>query len=242
MSSPKRVLALALFSAVLTFLPTADIAQAAERRFASEIRAFVDADRAQPPQRGGILFVGSSIFRLWTNVTEHMAPLPVRNRAFGGSRTGDQLDHFEQVVTPCAPKVIVYYCGSNDLKVGDEPEAIFKRFKAFSERVRREFPQTRLIFVSATRSPDRVAKWNLVDRYNALARGYCAGAPQHAFVDINPVLFDREGRPRRELYLKDELHFHPPAYEEFAAVIKPTLTRVWSETLPAATNSTASPR
>ena len=235
----RQTVALGFASVVFAFLPCFSPARAAEsplsvavpaeRRFEAEIRALVESDRTKPPQRGGIVFVGSSIFRLWTKVSEHMAPLPVANRAFGGSRTGDQLDRFEQVVTPCAPKMVVYYCGSNDLKADEQPEAIFHRFKGFSERLRREFPETRLVFVSATRSPDRIARWDRVDRYNALVLGYCAAAPHHTFVDINPVLFDREGNPRRELYLDDELHFRAPAYDEFATVIKPVLTQVWNE-------------
>jgi lysophospholipase L1-like esterase len=197
--------------------------------FAQDFRAFAEADRATPPVPGGILFVGSSIFRQWTNVAEMMAPLPVLNRAFGGSRTGDQLTRFEEVVAPYAPKIIVYYCGSNDLKTGDLPDAIFERFKAFSERVRRELPKTRIVFVSSTRSPDRVAIWNLVDRYNTLVRDYCAATPRHTFIDINPLLLDRQGNPRLELYQGDKLHFRPPAYGEFAAIIKPVLLRLWQE-------------
>jgi lysophospholipase L1-like esterase len=158
-----------------------------------------------------------------------MAPLPVLNRAFGGSRTGEQLARFDQVVMPYAPKVIVYYCGSNDLnaKPADAPEAIFARFRAFSERVRAALPATRLIYVTATRSPDRIARWEQVDHYNALVRAYCGATPHHTFVDINPALVDGEGRPRLELYQADKLHFHPPAYVAFAAIIKPVLTRVW---------------
>ena len=197
--------------------------------FEQDIRAFAKADLARPPVSGGILFVGSSIFRLWTNAAEMMAPMPVLNRAFGGSRTADQLARFEQVVTPYAPKVIVYYCGSNDIKAGEKPDPMFERFKAFSERVRRQLPKARVVFVSATRSPDRVSLWDRVDRYNTLARDYCSATPRHTFIDINPALFDREGNPRLELYLADKLHFHPPAYVEFASIIKPVLTQVWAE-------------
>jgi hypothetical protein len=73
------------------------------------MRAFAEADRTHAPVRGGILFVSSSIFRQWTNLAAMMAPLPVLNRAFGGSRTGEQLERFEHVVPPYAPKAIVYY-------------------------------------------------------------------------------------------------------------------------------------
>ncbi len=206
--------------------------EAAKRwaQYDSSFKEFADQDRAKPPVKGGILFVGSSIFRKWTNVAEMMAPLPVLNRAFGGSRTGDQLARFEQVITPYAPKVIVYYCGSNDLKAGPTPEdpaAIFGRFREFSQRVRTQLPATRIIFVSSTRSPDRVPRWEQVDHYNALVRAYCAATPGHSFVDVNPQLVDASGHPRLELYVADKLHFQPHAYEGFKTVVRPVLEREW---------------
>ena len=232
-----RLLLLLTLSATLAFAATppaksADPADQAAKRWAQyepSFEAFAAADRATPPVKGGILFVGSSIFRQWTNVAEMMAPLPVLNRAFGGSRTADQVARFNQVVPPYAPKVIVYYCGSNDLKAGELPDAIFGRFREFSQRVRAVLPATRVLFVSATRSPDREDKWDRVDRYNQLVRDYCAATPGHVFIDVNPALVDSTGRPRLDLYRDDKLHFHPPAYVEFTAVIKPVLTRVWSE-------------
>jgi lysophospholipase L1-like esterase len=237
--TPRRRSILALLCLGIA-LPSASRAQnpptedAAQRwaRFEPEFQAFAAADRAKATAPGGILFVGSSIFRQWANVAEMMAPLPVLNRAFGGSRTGDLLARFDQLVPPYAPKVIVYYCGSNDLKafeVTEDPAQIFARFRTFSERVRAARPSTRIIFVSSTRSPDRVARWSQVDHYNALVRAYSAATPGHTFIDINPALVDADGRPRLELYKDDKLHFHPPAYVLFAQIIKPVLERVWRE-------------
>jgi lysophospholipase L1-like esterase len=200
-------------------------------QYEPSFKEFAELDRAKPPVKGGILFVGSSIFRKWTDVADMMAPLPVLNRAFGGSRTGDQLARFDQVVRPYAPKVIVYYCGSNDLKANpaDTPEVIFGRFREFSQRVHTALPATRIIYVSATRSPDRVARWEQVDHYNALVRAYCAATPGHTFIEVNPALVDANGHPRLDLYLDDKLHFHPPAYVAFTAIIKPVLEQVWRE-------------
>ncbi len=229
----KTFRALVLFVALLGLCSARAADDAAKRweQYEPSFKAFAEADLSQPPKPGGILFVGSSIFRQWTTVAEQMAPLPVLNRAFGGSRTGDQLARFDQLMPRYAPKVIVYYCGSNDLnaKPADAPEKIFARFRDFSERVRAKFPATRLIYVSSTRSPDRVERWEQVDHYNALARAYCAATPGRTFVDINPALVDAAGHPRLDLYKTDKLHFHPPAYEAFSAIIKPVLTRVWTE-------------
>ncbi len=227
----KNLRASLLFLFLPGIAPAADDAAKRWAQYEPSFKAFAEADRAQPPVKGGILFVGSSIFRQWTNVAEMMAPLPVLNRAFGGSRTGDQLARFDQVILPYAPKVIVYYCGSNDLKAtpADASDVIFGRFREFSERVRAALPGTRLIYVTATRSPDRVERWEQVDHYNALARAYCAATPQRTFIDINPALVDAHGHPRLDLYRVDKLHFHPPAYEAFTAIIKPVLERVWRE-------------
>ncbi len=206
--------------------------EAAKRweQYEPSFRTFAEQDAARPFAPGGILLVGSSIFRQWTTAEEQLAPLPVRNRAFGGSRTGDQLARFEQLIPRYAPRIVVYYCGSNDLKAkdADAPDVIFSRFREFSERVRARFPETHLVYVTATRSPDRVPLWEQVDHYNALARAYCAATPRRHFIDLNPVLVDAQGHPQLELYQKDKLHFHPPAYAEFTRVIRPVLERLWA--------------
>jgi lysophospholipase L1-like esterase len=209
-----------------------DAAAARWAQYEPSFKAFAEADVKAPFAAGGILFVGSSIFRQWTNVAEQMAPLPVLNRAFGGSRTGDQVARFAQLVPRYRPRGVVYYCGSNDLKAGDvveDPAAIFARFREFAEKTREFDPAIRLVYVASFRSPDRVARWEQVDHYNALVRAYCAADPRRTFVDLNPVIVDGAGHPRLELYRDDKLHYQPPAYDRFAAKLRPVLEQVWAE-------------
>ena len=198
-------------------------------RFEAAIQAFLAADRVQPPPKRAILFVGSSVFRQWSNLAEQMAPLPVFNRAFGGSRTGDLLDRLPQVVLPYEPRIVVYYCGSNDIKGGEPPEAVFERFEEFSERLRTALPESRLFYVSINRAPEKRDRWDRVDRANQLAREYCTATPLRAYVDVNPALFDAAGEPRLELFQKDGLHLQPAAYDGFAAILKPVLEAAWAE-------------
>jgi lysophospholipase L1-like esterase len=216
-----------IFTLCLEAAPNGDAQR--RQRFQPEFDSFAAKDKVTSFAPGGILFVGSSIFRQWTDVAEMMAPLPVLNRAFGGSRTDDQLVRFDEVVTPYSPRLIVYYCGSNDLKAGDEPAEIFARFSQFADRALASRPDLRLVFVSSTRSPDREDKWPRVDCYNALVREYCQARPRCRFVDVNPLLLDATGRPRRELYRDDLLHLQAPAYVEFCRILKPELQRLWLE-------------
>jgi lysophospholipase L1-like esterase len=182
---------------------------------------------AAPPGRGGIVFVGSSIFHRWTNLQTQMAPLPVLNRALDGLQTADVLRSLDSDVLRSRPKVIVYYCGSNDVDGGEPADAIFDRIRQFVVRVAAALPGTRIVFVSINRAPEKRDRWDVVDAVNHLVEAYAATTKQVQYVDVNPVLFNRDGTPRIELYLSDQLHFRPAAYEEFARILKPVLTRAY---------------
>ena len=199
-----------------------------EMRFADQIKLMLDEDRAAPPPQHAILLIGSSIFRQWTNVKEHMAPLPVFNRAFGGSRTWEVLHYMDQIVLPYRPRIIVYYTGSNDVTAGQSAQAIVERTMDFMARAHTALPATRIYYVAINRSPDKRDKWDVVDAVNAQMKTAAASTPYLDYIDLNPVLFEH-GEPRMELYRPDGLHFHPPAYDEFTGIIKPVLAQAWRE-------------
>jgi len=200
-----------------------------EVRFADQIAAFLDADKKAPPPQQAILFIGSSIFRQWTNVEEQMAPLPVFNRAFGGSRTWEVLHYMDQIVLPYHPRIIVYYTGSNDVNAGEPAAAITGRIKEFIARVHTALPGTRVYFVAINKSPDKRARWDVVEAANAEMKAMAATTPYVKFIDMNPAIFDSKGEPRMDLYREDGLHFYPPAYVEFTKIVKPVLTAAWRE-------------
>lgn len=202
--------------------------QADPKRFAASIDAFHKQDQVEPPPKQSILFIGSSIFRLWKDLREQMAPLPVFNRAFGGSQTADLLFYMDQVVLPYEPRMIVYYCGSNDLNAKIGPEKILEGFRLFVERVQEKLPETRVVFVSIHRAPQKKALWDEVNQANALVEQYCLRNKLLTYVDVNPAIFDGEGNPRLDLYLPDLLHFKAPAYDGFTAILKPELEKLWA--------------
>ena len=158
-----------------------------------------------------------------------MAPLPITNVAFDGSVTADMLRMVDSRVIPLRPKVIAYYCGSNDVSLGEPAAAIGGRIVRFFERVSAALPDTRIVFVSINRAPSKEDRWDVVDEVNGQIKTYAASHPRVEYVDVNPVLFDANGKPRIELYMGDELHLRPPAYEGFAKILKPVLIRAFGE-------------
>jgi lysophospholipase L1-like esterase len=187
------------------------------------------ADARSGQSNGGIVFVGSSIFHRWTRLESQMAPLPITNIAFDGSVTADMLRMVDSRVIPLRPKVIAYYCGSNDVSLGEPAAPIVGRIVRFIERVSAALPETRVVFVSINRAPSKEDRWDVVDDVNRQIKAYATSHVHVEYVDVNPVLFDANGKPRVDLYMGDELHLRPPAYEGFATILKPVLTRSFGE-------------
>jgi hypothetical protein len=187
---------------------------------------------AQPSfaqDKGPIVFVGSSIFHRWTTLESQMAPLPVWNVAFDGAQTADWLNIVDSRVVAVHPRVVVYYCGSNDVDAGLPAGQIVRAIRAFAMRIMYAVPNASFIYVSVIRAPEKRDRWDVVDEVNQQMRKYTASNPRMQFVDVNPALANADGSPRTELFMNDQLHLRPPAYEAFAKILKPVLERVFVE-------------
>jgi lysophospholipase L1-like esterase len=199
------------------------------KMLASRIEAFAEQDKVNPPPTEGIVFMGSSIFEQWSNLVQHMAPLPVFNRAIGGTKTDEQLRYMDQLVLKYRPRIVVYYCGSNDVNAGSTAADIVDNFKQFVDRIAAQLPQTKIIFASINRAPQKKERWNIVDEANAAIKAYAEKGDRVVYAELNTALFDEKGNPRLDLYQGDQLHFKPAAYEEFARIIKPILQQLWGK-------------
>ena len=180
---------------------------------------------AAAQDKGSILFVGSSIFHRWTQLTTQMAPLPVVNIAFDGAMTDDWNRLIESRIIPVRPKVIAYYCGSNDVDTGDSAVRIVARIRQFVDRVTHALPDTRIVFVAVNKAPEKRDRWDVVDEINRQMQKLADRNPRVEYVDVNPVLVNADGTPRTELFMNDQLHLRPPAYEGFTRILKPILTK-----------------
>jgi hypothetical protein len=194
-------------------------------KYTGEVAKFA----SQPvPTPGGVLLVGSSIFKRWTNAVSDLAPLPVTNRAFGGSQTSHQLMFFDQVVPPCYPGLIVWYCGSNDIKGKRDAASILGRTEEWINRVKQMDRTTGVLLVSVIRAPQKHRDAQ-IDVVNAVNRGYeeIARTKEGVFyVDVNPVLQSLTGESKVELYVKDGLHLNVEGYHQMATLLKPAIEKV----------------
>jgi lysophospholipase L1-like esterase len=206
------------------------------RPFAEEIDRFVAADKARPPAKCQVLFVGDSSIRLWTSLAEDMAPVAVINRGFGGSQIPHINRYFNTIVRPYAPRAIVFYAGENDLGVGKTPDAVYAHFKHFMALKTKRLGETPVFFISVNPSKALFDQLAVQRAFNAKVAGLAAERDDLAYIDVvTPML--EGGRPRNDIYIDDGLHLNAKGYAIWKQVVGDALRAGGVDRLPCAPDS-----
>jgi lysophospholipase L1-like esterase len=192
-------------------------------RFEAEIKGFDELDRKNTPQKGAVLFVGSSSIKRWPTA-EGLPGLTVINRGFGGSYIADVNHYFDQTVRRYAPSVIVFYAGDNDLGSGKSPDRVFADYQAFVEKVHGAKPDTEIFFIAIKPSLARWKLWQTMKAFNERVRAFSSSRPRLHFVDVAPPMLGTDGQPRPELFVEDGLHMTPAGYEIWNDLVSRAVT------------------
>lgn len=204
-----------------------DLPVASEKidRFENEIKAYEAKDKVKPIKPGETLFVGSSTFRLWSNLEKQFQNEHAVNRAFGGA-TIDEINHYaNRIVIPYKPSRIVFYAGTNDLAVGDSAKDVYNDFLEFERIVHKALPNTKIYFVSVNPGPSRVKLQKLYDETNRLISAEARRSHKFRFVDIRPVMYDSSGKLKEQLFGFDRLHMNKAGQDLWEPIIKGALAR-----------------
>lgn len=203
-----------LFLLLYFFLQTLLNAQSVESPYAADIIRFRQYDSLNPPPANPILFIGSSSFTMWKDVTDYFPGKPILNRAYGGSCLTDLIRDYPLTVIPYKPKQIVIYCGENDFAREDtlQPKDILERFSRLFSIIRTNLPETKITFVSMKPSPSR---WHLREKYlegNRLIRNYIRKQENASYIDVWSKMLNDNKEPRPEIFLEDQLHMNSQGY------------------------------
>ena len=192
--------------------------------FESEILAFEKTDKTKPPPRHPILFTGSSSIRYWDNLSDYFPGKPILQRGFGGSQISDVLRYADRIIIPYQPRQIVFYAGENDIATGGQTgQQTYERFITLFRHIRRKLPDVSFAFISIKPSPSRRKFFSENDIANRLIEQYLSKQRNTRFVDIRPVMLQRNGQPVPELFKSDSLHMLPEGYQRWARVLRPYL-------------------
>ena len=191
--------------------------------FDNEIREFKHQDSIRFPPKDGILFIGSSSIRLWSDLEQHFPGKPIIKRGVGGCELWQIVDYYTPyILFPYHPRKIFIYAGENDIAAGKSGEFVFDEFKKLFMMIRKQLPNAQVYFLSAKMSPSREKGFKEIAVANNLVEKYLAGRPNSKFIDVNTVILKtRTSMPDSSLFKADYLHLNSKGYDRWQKVLEP---------------------
>jgi len=191
--------------------------------FDNEIRDFKRQDSLHFPKPDGILFIGSSSIRKWTDLEQRFPGEPIVRRGVGGSELSQLVKYYTPyILFPYHPRKIFIYAGENDIAFGKSADSVFVNFKALWTMIRAKLPQAKIYFMSIKPSPSRVKYHAEFDKANQDIKNYLSGKPNSLYIDMNSSIYKREtDRPDSSLFEKDYLHLNARGYDRWQKVLQP---------------------
>lgn len=193
-------------------------------RFESDIKKFEQHDKNEKVLQGGTVFVGSSTFTMWKGLEHDFAKYKAINRGFGGSTLPDINHYVSRIVCKYKPSKIVLYGGTNDIaELKHSGKQVADDFKEFVAKVRMELPNAEIYFVSMSMAPSRIQWKEQYDDGNKLVHQFIKQEMQLHYIDVLPVMRDKDGNVRKELFGPDNLHMNPQGYRLWTPILKRAL-------------------
>ena len=196
--------------------------------FQEEINVFIKKDSIAMPADNSILFVGSSSFNYWKDISNYFPGYPIINRGFGGSSLTDIIHFNQETILKYKPKQIYIYCGENDIAASDTitPQIVFERFKTLYTIIRNHLGNNiPVMYVSIKPS---VARWSMEDKFvtaNSLIRNFINKQKQTQFLDVHSAMLDTNGEVYKDIFIADKLHMNAKGYAIWQKIIAPTLVK-----------------
>jgi lysophospholipase L1-like esterase len=192
-------------------------------KYIGTFRKWLETDAAQVKQKDAVLCIGSSSMRGWRDIKTDLAPLTIIHRGFGGSTIGQVL-LFKDFFLRYQARTILIYEGDNDLNSSRyTPESFAAQCREFCDAVWALRPDTTFYFISVKPSPSRASKWEKMQQGNTLLQAYAAENERINYVDVATPMLGEDGKPKPEIFVKDNLHMNRKGYEIWRDVVREAL-------------------
>ena len=191
--------------------------------FDNEIRAFKHQDSLSFPKPNGILFIGSSSIRKWTDLEQRFANEPIIRRGVGGCELWQLVDYYTPyILFPYHPRKIFIYAGENDIAAGKSSTFVSEQFIKLYTMIRQKLPDAEIYYLSIKPSPSRAKYFAEVYAANALVKAYLDNKPKSHYINLVDAIY-KPGTtaPDSSLFLSDYLHLNSKGYDKWQAVLQP---------------------
>ena len=200
----------------------------ATSKWEKDIINFEQLDKSVKDPENAILFAGSSSIRLWSTLREDVAPYPVIQRGFGGSRFSDLAVYAKRIIYPHQFRALVIF-EANDItggKADKTPAEVVKLFGEIVKTVRKKYKDQPILLFEITPTKSRWAVWPIVKQTNQLLKESCSKMHNTYFIETASAYLTQDGQPRTELFIKDMLHQNHDGYTIWGNLVRKKLDEV----------------
>jgi hypothetical protein len=191
--------------------------------FDDEIRAFKHQDSASMPAKNGILFIGSSSIRKWTDLEQRFSNKPIVRRGVGGCTLEQLVDYYTPyILYPYHPRKVFIYAGENDIAAGKSGKYTAREFYKLWAMIKQNLPYAEIYFMAIKPSPSRAKNFTEVRIANSMVKDFLKGRNKSHYVDVATVILDpKTSQPDTALFESDMLHLNSKGYDKWQAVLQP---------------------
>jgi len=200
----------------------------ATKNWEKDIVKFEQQDKSEKDPDNAIFFAGSSSIRLWSTLKEDVSPYPVIQRGFGGSKFSDLAVYAKRIVYPHQFKALVIF-EANDItgsKTDKSPEDVVKLFRQIVRTVRKKYAEQPIFLLEITPTKSRWAVWPTVKKTNQMLKESCSKLHNTYFIETAAAYLNKEGEPKKELFIKDMLHQNHEGYIIWGDLVRKKLDEV----------------
>jgi lysophospholipase L1-like esterase len=188
-------------------------------RFKEDIEKLVLEEHFFTGDKELVVFAGSSSIRMWKDIRDYFPDYHVINNGFGGSHFSDLIYYYEELILKHNPDYLFIYEGDNDIAGNKHPKKIVQDAKELHQRIRKDLPGTRVVFISPKPSIKRENLKKEYQKLNKRLERYCKNKQNTGFANVWAAMVDEKGDVFPDIFLKDDLHMNKKGYDIWAEVI-----------------------
>lgn len=192
-------------------------------RFQSQIDQIVKENASYQGKEGIIIFTGSSSIRMWGDIAAYFGKDAILNHGFGGSQMMDLEFYLSKIVLEFKPKTVFIYEGDNDINAGKSAKGIMASTKRIVKRIRKDLPQTHIIFISPKPSLSRAHLKDKYEQLNRRLKKFTRKKEYLHFADVWTPMMGPDGNVMPDIFIDDGLHLNEKGYQIWKKVIAPFL-------------------
>ena len=198
------------------------------KRFQSEIDAFNKWDQKNSFPEDAILFAGSSSIRMW-KTHDAFPQYALINRGFGGAHIPDVIYYYNDVILKYNPKMVVFYCGDNDIASNVPIDQVFEDYVELISKITKDFPDIKFVYISVKPSGSRWQHWDNMNALNKKIEKYNQEYENLYYVDLATPLLSSDGKPDNDLFLNDQLHLNDKGYQVWNSILSKMLESTFNK-------------